>query len=88
MKTKLMVACFGLVVLNFLRFNLFCRYDGFDDQLKRKADMKLKMKMSSIRYIHTQRFQAEILAYMQYFQQLQEVFSYKYKNSLTTLCKR
>ena len=35
--------------------------------------MRLKLRMASVRYIHTQRFVSETLAFVQHFNQLQDV---------------
>ncbi|XP_076807510.1 intermembrane lipid transfer protein VPS13D-like [Clavelina lepadiformis] len=49
------------------------KYDEYDHHLLREFDISVKLRMSSIRYVHTQRFQNETVAYCQHFQQLQEV---------------
>ena len=49
------------------------KYDDYDELLKREFDISVRLRMSSIRYVHTQRFQNETVAYCQHFQQLQEV---------------
>lgn len=35
--------------------------------------MRVKLRMSSVRYVHTNRFQSEVVAFAQHFNQLQEV---------------
>ena len=49
------------------------KFDEYDQNLDREFDISVQLRMSSIRYIHTQRFQNETVAYCQHFQQLQEV---------------
>jgi len=49
------------------------KYDDYDQHLEREYDISVQLRMSSIRYVHTQRFQNETVAYCQHFQQLQEV---------------
>lgn len=41
--------------------------------LKRDYDSQLKIEMSSVLYVHTQRFLAEINAFFRHFSQLQNV---------------
>ncbi|XP_048240313.1 vacuolar protein sorting-associated protein 13D-like isoform X2 [Haliotis rufescens] len=55
-----------------LEFDFF-KYGFPDDQLQREYDIYLKLRMSSLRYIHTNRFQSEVLAFCQHFLQLQDV---------------
>lgn len=52
---------------------LCCRFGVPDPWLKRDYDMKLKLRMSSVRYTHTNKFQMEILGFAQHFLQLQDV---------------
>ena len=59
-----------------LRISLLCfspRHGEPDPFLKRDYDMRLVLKMSSIQYVHTQRFLSEVIAFAQHFLQLQEV---------------
>ena len=49
------------------------RYGTPDPDLLRENDMRLKLRMSSVRYIHTNRFIQETLAFVQHFNQLQDV---------------
>ena len=49
------------------------KYDDYDQHLQREFDISVRLRMSSIRYVHTQRFQNETVAFCQHFQQLQEV---------------
>ncbi|KAL4233287.1 Vacuolar protein sorting-associated protein 13D [Mactra antiquata] len=51
----------------------FFKYGLPDPWLKRDYDMKLKLRMSSVRYTHTNKFQAEMLGFVQQFLQLQDV---------------
>ena len=44
-----------------------------DPGLQRDYDIKVKLKMSSVRYVHTNRFQSEFVAFLQHFLQLQDV---------------
>ncbi|XP_071113916.1 intermembrane lipid transfer protein VPS13D-like [Haliotis cracherodii] len=55
-----------------LEFDFF-KYGFPDDQLQKEYDIYLKLRMSSLRYIHTNRFQSEVLAFCQHFLQLQDV---------------
>ncbi|XP_076824042.1 intermembrane lipid transfer protein VPS13D-like isoform X2 [Clavelina lepadiformis] len=49
------------------------RHHQYDEDLLRDFDISVKLRMSSIRYVHTMRFQHETVAYCQHFQLLQEV---------------
>ena len=49
------------------------RYGTPDPDCLRECDMRLKLRMASVRYIHTQRFVSETLAFVQHFNQLQDV---------------
>ncbi|GFN93642.1 vacuolar protein sorting-associated protein 13d, partial [Plakobranchus ocellatus] len=51
----------------------FFKYGLPDFTLLRAYDISLKLRMSSVRYIHTNRFQSELLAFAQHFLQLQDV---------------
>ncbi|KAL3882451.1 hypothetical protein ACJMK2_028789, partial [Sinanodonta woodiana] len=55
-----------------LEFDFF-RYGVPDPWLHREYDAKLKLRMASVRYVHTNRFQSETLAFCQHFLQLQDV---------------
>ncbi|XP_041352246.1 vacuolar protein sorting-associated protein 13D-like isoform X2 [Gigantopelta aegis] len=55
-----------------LEFDLF-KHGIPDFQLEREYDICLKLRMSSVRYIHTNRFQSEVVAFCQNFLQLQDV---------------
>ncbi len=49
------------------------RYGEPDPCLQREYDMKVSLQMASVQYVHTQRFQAEVVAFIQHFTQLQDV---------------
>lgn len=51
----------------------FCRYGPPDPNLVRDCDISVKLQMASVRYIHTNRFQMEFVAFLQHFLQLQDV---------------
>ncbi|KAM4703144.1 intermembrane lipid transfer protein VPS13D [Rhinophrynus dorsalis] len=55
-----------------LIFHVF-KYSSPDPELKREYDMRVSLRMSSVQYIHTQRFQAELVSFIQHFTQLQDV---------------
>ncbi|KAJ8257579.1 hypothetical protein GJAV_G00187290 [Gymnothorax javanicus] len=55
-----------------LVFNIH-KYGDADPYLEREYDIKLSLQMASVRYVHTQRFQAEVVAFVQHFTQLQDV---------------
>ncbi|XP_038078266.1 vacuolar protein sorting-associated protein 13D-like isoform X2 [Patiria miniata] len=55
-----------------LSFSIF-KYGQPDPNLDRDFDLSIKLRMSSVRYIHTNRFQMETVAFGQHFNQLQEV---------------
>ncbi|XP_014665862.1 PREDICTED: vacuolar protein sorting-associated protein 13D-like [Priapulus caudatus] len=57
---------------NALHFDVF-KYGEPDPGLLREHDMRVKLRMSSVRILHTQRFQQETLAFCQHFTQLQDV---------------
>ncbi|KAG1679362.1 Vacuolar protein sorting-associated protein 13D [Nymphon striatum] len=57
-----------------LDFKIF-KYGSKDLNLKRDCDIKVKLRMSSVCYIHTQRFQAEMTAFFQHFTQLQLILN-------------
>ncbi|NXO05389.1 VP13D protein, partial [Rhinopomastus cyanomelas] len=54
-------------------FNLYLRYGRPDPLLQRKCDMRVTLRMASVQYVHTQRFQAEVVSFIQHFTQLQDV---------------
>ncbi|XP_063799608.1 intermembrane lipid transfer protein VPS13D isoform X1 [Pseudophryne corroboree] len=49
------------------------KYGLPDPQLKREYDMRVSLRMASVQYVHTQRFQSEVVAFIQHFTQLQDV---------------
>ncbi|XP_028848635.1 vacuolar protein sorting-associated protein 13D isoform X2 [Denticeps clupeoides] len=49
------------------------KFGELDPFLKRECDMKVSLQMASVQYVHTQRFQAEVVAFIQHFTQLQDV---------------
>uniref|UniRef100_A0A8C2EHE7 Vacuolar protein sorting 13 homolog D n=1 Tax=Cyprinus carpio TaxID=7962 RepID=A0A8C2EHE7_CYPCA len=49
------------------------KYGEPDPYLEREYDIKVSLKMASVQYVHTQRFQAEVVAFIQHFTQLQDV---------------
>ncbi|GFR72193.1 vacuolar protein sorting-associated protein 13D [Elysia marginata] len=51
----------------------FFKYGLPDFAMQRAFDISLKLRMSSVRYIHTNRFQSELVAFAQHFLQLQDV---------------
>ncbi|XP_053307347.1 intermembrane lipid transfer protein VPS13D [Spea bombifrons] len=55
-----------------LIFHIF-KYGLPDPTLKREYDMRLSLRMASVQYVHTQRFQSEVVAFIQHFTQLQDV---------------
>nr|XP_020474604.1 vacuolar protein sorting-associated protein 13D isoform X1 [Monopterus albus] len=55
-----------------LIFNIH-KYDQPDPDLERDYDIKVSVQMASVQYVHTQRFQAEVVAFIQHFTQLQDV---------------
>ncbi|XP_029973693.1 vacuolar protein sorting-associated protein 13D, partial [Salarias fasciatus] len=55
-----------------LIFNIF-KYGLPDPALARDWDVKVCLQMASVQYVHTQRFQAEVVAFIQHFTQLQDV---------------
>lgn len=50
-----------------------CRYGRPDPLLRREHDVRVSLQMASVQYVHTQRFQAEVVAFIQHFTQLQDV---------------
>ncbi|XP_037336994.2 intermembrane lipid transfer protein VPS13D isoform X1 [Pungitius pungitius] len=55
-----------------LIFNIH-KYGQPDPELQRECDIKVSLQMASVQYVHTQRFQAEVVAFIQHFTQLQDV---------------
>lgn len=55
-----------------LSFDFF-KYGTPDPHLQRENDMRLTLRMSSVQYVHTKRFQTELVAFFQHYLQLQEV---------------
>ncbi|XP_059165407.1 intermembrane lipid transfer protein VPS13D-like [Physella acuta] len=55
-----------------VEFNFF-KFGMPDPGLQREFDISLKLRMSSVRYLHTNRFQAEMVAFVQHFLQLQDL---------------
>ncbi|KAG9337681.1 hypothetical protein JZ751_028331 [Albula glossodonta] len=49
------------------------KYGEADPYLEREYDIKVSLQMASVQYVHTQRFQAEVVAFIQHFTQLQDV---------------
>ncbi|KAG5282212.1 hypothetical protein AALO_G00053510 [Alosa alosa] len=49
------------------------KYGEPDPYLHRECDIKVSLQMASVQYVHTQRFQAEVVAFIQHFTQLQDV---------------
>ncbi|XP_054993601.1 intermembrane lipid transfer protein VPS13D isoform X1 [Sorex araneus] len=49
------------------------KYGRPDPLLRREHDARVSLQMASVQYVHTQRFQAEVLAFIQHFTQLQDV---------------
>jgi len=50
------------------------RYGRPDPLMERPFDLKAKVKMTSVRYLHTMRFLKEILAFISHFPQLIDAF--------------
>ncbi|XP_073441688.1 intermembrane lipid transfer protein VPS13D isoform X3 [Dendrobates tinctorius] len=55
-----------------LIFHIF-KYGIPDPKLKREYDMRVSLRMASVQYVHTQRFQSEVVSFIQHFTQLQDV---------------
>ncbi|KAK3098591.1 hypothetical protein FSP39_021054 [Pinctada imbricata] len=55
-----------------LVFDIF-KYGSPDPNLTRDCDIRVKLHMASVRYVHTNRFQSEFVAFLQHFLQLQDV---------------
>ena len=58
-----------------LGFELF-RYTKMDQECQREWDIRFKLNMAQIKYIHTHRFQSELVAYFLHFHQLQELVNH------------
>ena len=66
-----------LAVIKLYDFKLYCgsssyRYGDADPDLEHDYDMKIKLQMSAVQYIHTKRFQSELMAFVTHFSQIQE----------------
>ena len=55
--------------------NICSRYGKPDPDLLREFDFSVRLRMSSARYVHTNRFQSEVVAFLQHFNQLMDVLS-------------
>lgn len=55
-----------------LVFNIH-KYGQPDPYLERDCDIRVSLQMASVQYVHTQRFQAEVIAFIQHFTQLQDM---------------
>uniref|UniRef100_A0A8C3DPQ3 Vacuolar protein sorting 13 homolog D n=1 Tax=Corvus moneduloides TaxID=1196302 RepID=A0A8C3DPQ3_CORMO len=55
-----------------LIFQIF-KYGRPDPLLQRECDICVTLRMASVQYVHTQRFQAEVVSFIQHFTQLQDV---------------
>ncbi|KAJ7401442.1 hypothetical protein BTVI_95875 [Pitangus sulphuratus] len=55
-----------------LIFQIF-KYGRPDPLLQRECDVRVTLRMASVQYVHTQRFQAEVVSFIQHFTQLQDV---------------
>ncbi|XP_064381693.1 intermembrane lipid transfer protein VPS13D isoform X1 [Dromaius novaehollandiae] len=49
------------------------KYGQPDPLLQRECDTRVTLRMASVQYVHTQRFQAEVVSFIQHFTQLQDV---------------
>ncbi|XP_030661823.1 vacuolar protein sorting-associated protein 13D isoform X1 [Nomascus leucogenys] len=49
------------------------KYGRPDPLLRREHDIRVSLRMASVQYVHTQRFQADVVAFIQHFTQLQDV---------------
>ncbi|XP_071883051.1 intermembrane lipid transfer protein VPS13D isoform X3 [Anas platyrhynchos] len=49
------------------------KYGRPDPLLQRECDIRVTLRMASVQYVHTQRFQAEVVSFIQHFTQLQDV---------------
>ncbi|KAG0696637.1 Vacuolar protein sorting-associated protein 13D [Chionoecetes opilio] len=57
-----------------MTFQLF-KYGHDDPEMQRVCDVRLKLKMSSVMYLHTHRFASEITQFVQEFNQLRDIVS-------------
>ncbi|XP_063884386.1 intermembrane lipid transfer protein VPS13D-like isoform X2 [Scylla paramamosain] len=57
-----------------MTFQLF-KYGHEDPEMQRVCDVRLKLKMSSVMYLHTHRFASEITQFVQQFNQLRDIVS-------------
>ncbi|XP_063173560.1 intermembrane lipid transfer protein VPS13D isoform X1 [Candoia aspera] len=55
-----------------LTFQVY-KYGRPDPSLQRECDVRVSLQMASVHYVHTQRFQAEVISFVQHFTQLQDV---------------
>lgn len=60
-------SCFLLLILV-----ITYRYGDPDPELHHEYDMSMKLRMSAVQYVHTKRFQSELMAFINHFSQLQE----------------
>ena len=56
------------------RIRCFLRYGLPDPDCRREHDARFRLRMTSVCYVHTQRFVQELLAFALNFIQLQDVF--------------
>ncbi|XP_064107510.1 intermembrane lipid transfer protein VPS13D-like isoform X2 [Macrobrachium nipponense] len=57
-----------------MTFQVF-RYGHDDPEMQRECDIRVKLKMSSVMYVHTQRFAMELTQFIQQFNQLRDIVS-------------
>lgn len=57
-------------LISFLNF--IFRYGDPDPELRNDYDMSIKLRMSAVQYVHTKRFQSELMAFVNHFSQIQE----------------
>ncbi|XP_042225636.1 vacuolar protein sorting-associated protein 13D-like isoform X3 [Homarus americanus] len=57
-----------------MTFQVF-RYGHEDPNMQRECDIRVKLKMSSVMYIHTHRFASELTQFVQEFNQLRDIVS-------------
>lgn len=55
-----------------LSLPIICRYGEPDLELRHDYDMSIKLRMSAVQYVHTKRFQSELMAFVNHFSQIQE----------------
>ena len=53
-------------------FHFIFRYGDLDPELRNDYDMNIKLRMSAVQYVHTKRFQSELMAFGNHFAQIQE----------------